>query len=122
MKDGYATYCGDRGMQLSGGQRQRLALARAILKNPAILLSDEATSALDTKSQNIVQNALEKIMIDRTCVVVAHQLSTIQKSNRISVIDRGRIVEEGSHDDLLAKGEKSVYFSLVRLQQQAPTK
>lgn len=110
-------------MQLSGGQKQRLALARAILKNPAILLLDEATSALDTKSEKLVQDALEKIMIGRTCLVVAHRLSTIQKAKKISVVDSGRIIEEGSsHDELLARGEKSAYYSLVRLQQQATTK
>ncbi|KAF8390545.1 hypothetical protein HHK36_025072 [Tetracentron sinense] len=117
MKDGYETYCGERGMQLSGGQKQRIALARAILKNPVILLLDEATSALDSKSESLVQDALEKIMVGRTSVVVAHRLSTIQKSDSISVIDNGRIVEEGSHGELLAKGEKGSYYSLVRLQQ-----
>lgn len=119
MKDGYATYCGERGVQLSGGQKQRLALARAILKNPAILLLDEATSALDVKLESLVQDALEKTMVGRTCLVVAHRLSTIQKSDKISVIDDGKIVEEGSHGELLAKGEKGAYFSLVKLQQHA---
>ncbi|KAM7480105.1 hypothetical protein LguiA_028318 [Lonicera macranthoides] len=122
MKDGYATYCGERGMQLSGGQKQRLALARAILKNPAILLLDEATSALDTKSEKLVQDALEKIMIGRTCLVVAHRLSTVQKAKKISVVDSGRIIEEGSHDELLVRGENSAYYSLVRLQQAATVK
>ncbi|KAA8542196.1 hypothetical protein F0562_023348 [Nyssa sinensis] len=122
MKDGYATYCGERGVQLSGGQKQRLALARAILKSPSILLLDEATSALDVKSENLVQDALEKIMVGRTCLVVAHRLSTVQKSSKILVIDNGRIVEEGSHSELLAKGEKGAYFSLVRFQQQAAMK
>ncbi|KAK9277914.1 hypothetical protein L1049_027471 [Liquidambar formosana] len=117
MKDGYATYCGERGAQLSGGQKQRLALARAILKNPAILLLDEATSALDIKSENLVQDALEKIMVGRTCLVVAHRLSTIQKSDKICVIDNGKIIEEGSHGELLAEGEKGAYFSLLKLQQ-----
>ncbi|KAI3684463.1 hypothetical protein L6452_33687 [Arctium lappa] len=119
MKDGYNTYCGERGVQLSGGQKQRIAIARAILKNPAILLLDEATSALDLKSEALVQDALEKTMVGRTCVIVAHRLSTIQRSNRISVIDNGRVIEEGSHDDLLAKGEEGAYFSLFSLQQQA---
>ncbi|KAF5957361.1 hypothetical protein HYC85_004586 [Camellia sinensis] len=119
MEEGYATYCGERGVQLSGGQKQRLALARAILKNPAILLLDEATSAIDVKMENLVQDALEKTMVGRTCLVVAHRLSTIQKSDKISVIDKGRVVEEGSHDELLSKGEKGAYHSLVRLQQQA---
>lgn len=118
MKDGYATFCGERGMQLSGGQKQRLALARAILKNPAILLLDEATSALDIKLESLVQDALEKTMTGRTCLVVAHRLSTIQKADKISVIENGQIVEEGLHGELLEKGEKGAYFSLVKLQQQ----
>ncbi|KAL4328197.1 hypothetical protein AHAS_Ahas13G0176000 [Arachis hypogaea] len=90
MKDGYETYCGERGVQLSGGQKQRVALARAILKNPAILLLDEATSALDSVSENLVQETLEKMMVGRTCIVVAHRLSTIQRSNSIAVIKGGK--------------------------------
>ena len=119
MEDGYNTYCGERGVQLSGGQKQMIALARAILKNPSILLLDEATSALDVKTENLVQDALEKTLVGRTCLVVAHRLSTVQKSDKISVIDKGRIVEEGSHGELLAKGEMGAYYSLARLQQQA---
>ncbi|KAF9605581.1 hypothetical protein IFM89_017924 [Coptis chinensis] len=102
--------------ELSGGQKQRINLARAILKNPAILLLDEATSALDSRSESLVQDALEKMMIGRTCVVVAHRLSTIQKADSIAVIDNGRIAEKGSHSELLARGEKGSYYSLVRLQ------
>ncbi|PIA51511.1 hypothetical protein AQUCO_01100393v1 [Aquilegia coerulea] len=105
-----------RGVQLSGGQKQRIALARAILKNPAILLLDEATSALDSSSENLVQDAIEKMMVDRTCIIVAHRLSSIQKSDTIMVIDRKRTVEEGTHAELLAKGEKGAYYSLVKLQ------
>lgn len=116
-EDGYRTYCGERGVQLSGGQKQRIVLARAILKNPGVLLLDEATSALDYRSEIHVQEAIEKMMVGRTCIVVAHRLSTIQKSNSIAVIENGRIVEEGSHDELLAKGENGAYYSLVRLQQ-----
>ncbi|KAL4584858.1 hypothetical protein LXL04_009468 [Taraxacum kok-saghyz] len=119
MKDGYDTVCGERGVQLSGGQKQRIAIARAILKNPAILLLDEATSALDVKSEAIVQDALVKTMVGRTCVMTAHRLSTIQRSNKIVVIDNGSVLEEGSHDDLLAKGETGAYFSLFSLQQQS---
>lgn len=115
MKDGYNTYCGERGVQLSGGQKQRVALARAILKNPSILLLDEATSALDSVSESLVQEALEKMMDGRTCIVVAHRLSTIQKANSIAVIKEGKVVEEGSHSDLLSiRG--GAYLYLVNLQ------
>lgn len=116
MKDGYETYCGERGVQLSGGQKQRIALARAILKNPSILLLDEATSALDSLSENLVQEALEKMMVGRTCVVVAHRLSTIQKSDTIAVVKDGKVVEKGSHSQLLAMGQQGSYYSLIRLQ------
>ncbi|KAK9268557.1 hypothetical protein L1049_000311 [Liquidambar formosana] len=116
MKDGYETYCGERGVQLSGGQKQRIALARAVLKNPSILLLDEATSALDSLSENLVQEALEKMMIGRTCVVVAHRLSTIQKANSIAVIKDGKVVEKGSHSDLLSLGRGGAYYSLINQQ------
>ncbi|XP_059633645.1 putative multidrug resistance protein [Cornus florida] len=122
MKDGYETYCGERGVQLSGGQKQRIALARAILKNPAILLLDEATSALDSVSENLVQDALEKMMVSRTCVIVAHRLSTIQKSDSIAVIENGKVVEQGSHSDLLAVGNHGSYYSLIRLQSTQSSK
>lgn len=115
MKDGYETYCGERGVQLSGGQKQRIALARAIIKNPAILLLDEATSALDTMSESLVQEALEKMMNGRTCIVVAHRLSTIQNSESIAVIKDGKVVERGSHSDLLSVRE-GTYSNLVKLQ------
>ncbi|KAK6924749.1 ABC transporter-like, ATP-binding domain [Dillenia turbinata] len=121
MKDGYSTYCGERGMQLSGGQKQRLALARAILKKPAILLLDEPTSALDINSETSVQQALERTMVGKTSAVVAHRLSTIRKSDKISVVDHGVIIEEGSHEELLALGEMGAYFLLVKLQKQATT-
>ncbi|XP_061344878.1 putative multidrug resistance protein [Gastrolobium bilobum] len=120
MKDGYETYCGERGVQLSGGQKQRVALARAILKNPAILLLDEATSALDSVSEILVQEALEKIMVGRTCIVVAHRLSTIQKSNSIAVIKNGKVVEQGSHNELISLGRDGAYHSLVKLQNGSP--
>lgn len=116
MKDGYETYSGERGVQLSGGQKQRIALARAILKNPAILLLDEATSALDTVSESLVQEALDKMMVGRTCVIVAHRLATIQKSESIAVIKNGKIVEQGTHSELLAKGRTGAYYALIRLQ------
>ncbi|KAK6242192.1 hypothetical protein SCA6_007581 [Theobroma cacao] len=116
MKDGYDTYCGERGVQLSGGQKQRIALARAILKNPLILLLDEATSALDSESESLVQKALEKMMVRRTCVVVAHRLSTIQKADSIAVIKNGKVVEQGSHSRLLSIGRAGAYYSLIKLQ------
>ncbi|KAL9297836.1 hypothetical protein ACSQ67_023732 [Phaseolus vulgaris] len=116
MNEGYETYCGERGVQLSGGQKQRIALARSILKNPAILLLDEATSALDSVSEILVQEALEKIMVGRTCIAVAHRLSTIQKSNYIAVIKNGKVVEQGSHNELISLGRDGAYNSLVKLQ------
>ncbi|KAF9672949.1 hypothetical protein SADUNF_Sadunf11G0097500 [Salix dunnii] len=119
MKEGYDTYCGERGVQLSGGQKQRIALARAILKDPSILLLDEATSALDSVSESLVQEALEKMMVGRTCVVVAHRLSTIQKSNRIAVVKNGKVVEYGSHRELIALGRSGAYYSLTELQSRS---
>ncbi|KAJ0989561.1 hypothetical protein J5N97_007917 [Dioscorea zingiberensis] len=117
LKDGYETFCGDRGVQLSGGQKQRIAIARAVLKNPAILLLDEATSALDSQSEKIVQEALERVMVGRTSVVVAHRLSTIQNCDLIAVLENGMVVEKGTHASLLAKGSSGSYFALVSLQQ-----
>jgi subfamily B ATP-binding cassette protein MsbA len=112
--EGYDTNIGDRGAKLSGGQRQRLSIARAVLKNPEFLILDEATSALDTESEKLVQDALTKLLKGRTSVVIAHRLSTIMNADRIFVIDEGRIVEEGKHDELIAKG--GVYAKLVELQ------
>lgn len=116
MRDGYDTYCGERGVQLSGGQKQRIAIARAILKNPSILLMDEATSALDSVSENLVQDSLEKMMVGRTCVVIAHRLSTIQNVDTIAVIKNGKLVEQGSHSQLMNVGTKGAYYSMIRLQ------
>lgn len=121
LKDGYDTWCGDKGMQLSGGQKQRIAIARAILKNPVVLLLDEATSALDSQSEKVVQDALERVMVGRTSVVVAHRLSTIQNCDLIAVLDKGKVVEKGTHSSLLSKRPTGTYYSLVRLQTQRTT-
>jgi len=115
MPDGYETVIGDRGSRLSGGQRQRLSIARAILKNPPILILDEATSALDSESERLVQEALEHLMKDRTTLVVAHRLSTIRHADLICVMHEGRIVERGTHDELYALG--GYYTKLVDMQQ-----
>ncbi|XP_042483361.1 ABC transporter B family member 15-like [Macadamia integrifolia] len=116
LNDGYNTWCGDRGVQLSGGQKQRIAISRAILKNPAVLLLDEATSALDSVSEKVVQEALERVMVGRTSIVVAHRLSTIQNCDEIVVLEGGKVVEKGTHSALLAEGPTGVYCSLVKLQ------
>jgi subfamily B ATP-binding cassette protein MsbA len=102
MEDGYQTKVGDRGCRLSGGQRQRVSIARAILKNPPILILDEATSALDTESERLVQDALEKLMKSRTTIAIAHRLSTIKNADEICVLHEGKIVERGTHDELIA--------------------
>jgi subfamily B ATP-binding cassette protein MsbA len=114
LENGYGTQVGERGIQLSGGQRQRIAIARAILRNPKILLLDEATSALDTESEILVQEALNKLMVDRTSVVIAHRLSTIQNADEILVIADGKIRERGTHDSLLAL--KGIYAGLYKTQ------
>ncbi|HEY5653743.1 MAG TPA: ABC transporter ATP-binding protein [Pontiella sp.] len=110
MEDGYDTVIGERGSLLSGGMAQRVAIARALLRNPPILILDEATSALDTESERLVQGALDELMKDRTVFVIAHRLSTIAHADKIVVLDKGQIVEEGTHDELLAKGGKYKYL------------
>ena len=114
LPEGYDTNIGDSGNKLSGGQKQRLSIARAVLKNPPIMILDEATSALDTESERLVQDALEKMMRNRTSIVIAHRLSTIQKANNIVVLQKGEIVEQGSHEELLAKN--GTYKKLVEMQ------
>ena len=114
LPEGYDTFLGERGVRLSGGQRQRIAIARAMLKNPPLLLLDEATSALDAQSERMVQAALESAMKDRTTLVIAHRLATVQQADLIVVLDHGRLVEQGTHADLVAQG--GVYAGLAALQ------
>jgi subfamily B ATP-binding cassette protein MsbA len=116
---GFNTLIGERGIKLSGGQRQRLAIARAILKNPPVLILDEATSALDTESEHWVQKAINELMGHRTTLVIAHRLSTVRKADRILVVDRGRIVEQGKHGFLLNK--KGLYAKLYKMQFRSPS-
>lgn len=117
LPEGYDTFLGERGVRLSGGQRQRIAIARAMLKNPPLLLLDEATSALDAQSERMVQAALESAMKDRTTLVIAHRLATVQQADHIVVLDHGRLVEQGTHSELVAAG--GVYAGLAALQFQA---
>lgn len=107
---------GERGVQMSGGQKQRIAIARTIIKRPPILLLDEATSALDTESERVVQQALEKAALGRTTIIVAHRLSTIRNADIIAVLQYGKVVEMGSHEDLLNKGEMGVYHAMINMQ------
>jgi subfamily B ATP-binding cassette protein MsbA len=113
-ENGYQTNIGDRGSKLSGGQRQRISIARAILKNPPILILDEATSSLDTESERLVQDALTKLMENRTSLVIAHRLSTIQHADLICVMEAGKIVEQGTHSELMA--HNGIYRKLQRMQ------
>ena len=118
LPDGYETIVGEKGVNLSGGQRQRLAIARAILKQPKILMLDEATSALDTESERLVQEAVERLMVGKTTFVVAHRLSTIQRANRIIVLNKGRIVEQGDHFTLMERKGLYHYLYTLRLAEQ----
>ena len=114
LEDGYEHNIGDGGHKLSGGQKQRLSIARAVMKNPPILILDEATSALDTESERLVQDALTKLMANRTSIVIAHRLSTIQNADEIVVINEGQIVEQGTHEVLLE--QKGHYHKLHNMQ------
>ena len=114
LEDGYDTNIGERGNKLSGGQKQRISIARAVLKNPTVLILDEATSALDTESEKLVQDAIEKLMQNRTSLVIAHRLSTIRNADKIIVLSKGEIKEEGTHQELIDK--KGLYYNLCTLQ------
>ena len=117
LPQGIHTNIGDSGNKLSGGQKQRLSIARAVLKNAPILILDEATSALDTESERLVQEALENVMKNRTSIVIAHRLSTIQKADKIVVMSKGKIVEQGTHEELIAL--QGLYNNLVNMQSLA---
>lgn len=116
MKDGYETECGERGVQLSGGQKQRIAIARAIIRNPTILLLDEATSALDVQSEQVVQEALDRTMVGRTTIVVAHRLNTIKELDSIAYLSEGKVLEQGTYSQL--KHKRGAFFNLASHQIQ----
>lgn len=114
LPKGYDTIVGERGIKLSGGQRQRVAIARALLKDPAVLLLDEATSSLDNESELLVQDALSKLMRNRTTLIIAHRLSTVRIAHRIAVLDKGRVIELGTHEHLMAR--QGLYAKLYEMQ------
>ena len=119
LPEGYQTIVGDRGYRLSGGERQRISIARALLKDPKILILDEATSALDSHNELLIQAALEPLLANRTSLVIAHRLSTIRKATKIVVLERGAIIEQGTHDQLLAQTGR--YAELLREQDRVAT-
>ena len=114
LKDSYSTHIGERGLNFSGGQRQRIAIARAILKNAPLVILDEATSSLDSKNESDIKKSLDKLLKGKTALIVAHRLSTIKNADRILVLNSGNIVEEGTHQELMTKGE--FYYRLVSAQ------
>jgi ATP-binding cassette subfamily B protein len=114
LPKGYDTIVGERGQKLSGGQRQRISIARAVLKDPPVLILDEATSSVDNETEAIIQRSLEKIAVGRTTIVIAHRLSTVRNADRIFVLERGQLIEQGKHDDLVASG--GIYAKLWGVQ------
>ncbi|MBQ7206727.1 MAG: ATP-binding cassette domain-containing protein [Lentisphaeria bacterium] len=120
LPDGYDTMIGENGATLSGGQKQRIAIARAVLKNPSILILDEATSALDTVSEHVVQEALDRLMVGKTTLIIAHRLSTIRNADKIVVLDRGNLVQQGTHEELMAVA--GLYREMYQNQKKMATK
>ena len=112
--DAYDSMLGERGVGLSGGEKQRISIARAILKNPAILIFDEATAAVDSETEELIQKAIDRLISGRTTLMIAHRLSTLRKANRILVVDNGKIIENGSHEELMA--QKGKYYKLIKIQ------